>query len=96
MTGATSPKFLAAQMACAKIVVTRPNLVGRIASVPCWVPRSELAKELRKAWMIELEKAPDSALLVPVMVSLAHATVSVVPDSVSVAPGKALASQCRT
>ena len=54
-----------------------------------------MAKELRKAWMIELEKAPDSALLVPVMVSLAHATVSVVPDSVSVAPGKALASRCR-
>ena len=54
-----------------------------------------MAKELRKAWMMELEKVPDSALLVPVMVALAHATVLVVPVTVSVAPGKALASQCR-
>ena len=34
-----------------------------------------MAKERRKAWMMELEKVPDSASLVPVMVALAHATV---------------------
>ena len=54
-----------------------------------------MAKERRRAWMMELEKVPDSALLVLDSASLAHATVLVVPDSVSVAPEKALASRCR-
>ena len=53
-----------------------------------------MAKELRKAWMMELEKEPVMVALVPVKVSVVLATVLVLA-TVSVAPGKALASRCR-